>query len=451
MTHIKIKQGLDIPIAGHPVLEVGEGNSVSSLALRGGDYNGMKPALLVKVGDRVKLGQPLFKDKKCEAIIYTSPGAGVVRTIHRGQKRAFLSIVIDLDGDEEVIFEEYSRGDISRLKEKEIKDQLIRSGLWTALRSRPFDKVAHPEIRPHSLFVTAMDTAPLSPDINLIVKDKEKEFETGLEILSRLTEGLVHVCVGPGSDVTVEESEKIRYHVFSGPHPAGLVGTHIHFIDPVGRKKTVWHLSLQDLIAFGRLFLTGRLSTERIISLVGPGVKNPRMIRTRLGASILDLTRDELVGEKTYRFISGSVLSGTQASAPETGYLGRYDQQVAVVEEGHAREFLGMISPGGDKFSVKNVFLSKLFLGKKFNFTTSTQGGRRALVPIGSYEQVMPLDIIPTYLLRSLLARDTDQAVELGALELVEEDIALCTFVCPSKHDYGPILRDNLIQIEKEG
>jgi Na+-transporting NADH:ubiquinone oxidoreductase subunit A len=268
--------------------------------------------------------------------------------------------------------------------------------------------------------------------------------------MEKLTKGKIHVCMSPNAKLPIRNSDKTKYHTFDGPHPAGLAGTHIHFIDPVSLGKTVWQIGIQDVITIGHLFLKGKISTERVISLAGPMVKNPRLIKTQMGSSVMDLTIDELKEDKELRRISGSVLSGNKANDQALGYLGRYHQQVSVIKENNQREFLGMITPGMNRFSIKNVFLAKLLFGKKFHMTSGTNGSKRAMVPIGSYEKIMPLDIIATYMLRSAIARDTDKLMSLGGLELIEEDLALCTFVCPSKYDYGPILRDNLNIIEKE-
>ncbi len=267
--------------------------------------------------------------------------------------------------------------------------------------------------------------------------------------LGRLTEGPVFVCRRPAVALPGDDQPKVRKAEFEGPHPAGLPGTHIHFLDPVGPKKTVWQIGYQDVIAIGRLLSSGRYDGQRVISIAGPAVKNPQVVRTTMGASTSELTASNLTPGDN-RIITGSVLSG-RAIAPKYDYLGRYHLQVSVLPEGHEREFLGWLAPGSKKFSVTRVFASALSGGRKFAFTTSTEGSKRAMVPIGTYEQVMPLDIIPTFLLRSLIVGDTDQAQALGCLELDEEDLALCTFVCPGKYEYGPILRKVLAQIEKDG
>jgi Na+-transporting NADH:ubiquinone oxidoreductase subunit A len=315
------------------------------------------------------------------------------------------------------------------------------------LRTRPYSKIPVPGSQPHSLFVTAMDTNPLSADPALVIAAASTDFSAGLQVLTRLMDGPVHLCVAAGADIQAVEG--VTRHEFSGPHPAGLVGTHIHFIDPVSAGKTVWHIGYQDVIAIGRLFLTGRLDTARVVALSGPSVVNPLLLRTRLGASIADLTQGCLrAGD--IRLISGSVLSGRRAEGP-LGYLGRYHNQVSALEEGAQRTFMRYLSPGADAHSALPIYVSSLKPAKTFAMNCNTNGSERAMVPLGNYEKVMPLDILPTQLLRALIVGDTETAQKLGCLELDEEDLALCTYVCVGKYEYGPILRKNLSRIEKEG
>ena len=445
-SRIKVKKGLDLPITGAPEQTIEEGAAVTQVAVIGSDYNGMRPTMAVKEGDDVALGQLLFEDKKTPGVRYTSPGSGKVVAVNRGAKRALQSVVIALSGDAEERFEQFSDVAPDELSREQVRDKLVASGLWTALRTRPFSKVPSPESTPHSLFVTAIDTNPLSADPQVVLAEHEADFTLGVGLLSKLSEGPTYLCKAPGASINGSEGQEVE---FAGPHPAGLPGTHIHFVDPVGANKTVWYINYQDVIAVGKLFSTPRLSVERIIALAGPQVERPRLIRTRVGAQLSEVTGGQLrAGEN--RIISGSVLSG-RAAVGSFDFLGRYHLQVSVLAEGREREFLGWQKPGVDKFSVKNVFVSKLFPGKLFNFTTSTEGSDRALVPISSYEGVMPLDVVPTFLLRSLITGDTEQAQLLGALELDEEDLGLCSFVCPGKHEFGPLLRKNLEQIELEG
>lgn len=447
---ITIKKGLDLPIAGEPSALIENGPAIRSVALIGPDYVGMKPTLAVDVGDTVKKGQMIFSDKKTEGVIYTSPVSGKVKEINRGAKRVFQSMVIEVQGSDEETFASYSDDALASLTRDQVQENLLQSGLWSSLRTRPFSRVPAPGTEPHSIFVTAIDTNPLAPPPEVVLGEEPRAFTQGLQVLRTLSEGKLYLCKAPGTNLPGCELDFVTVEEFGGPHPAGLPGTHIHFLDPVSDKKTVWTINYQDVIAIGKLFATGKLSTERVISLAGPVVKNPKLLKTTLGASLHDLTEGNLE-EGENRLISGSALSGRASEGP-FAYLGRYALQVTVLKEGNHRDFLGWMGPGFNKFSVVPVFISSwLGQGKKRSFTTSTEGSKRAMIPIGTYEKVMPLDILPTFLLRALITEDTEQAKELGCLELDEEDLSLCTFVCPGKYNYGSLLRDNLTKIEIEG
>lgn len=447
---ITIKKGLDLPIKGEPKQEITEGKKVRSVAILGPDYNGMKPTMAVAVGDKVKLGQTLFTDKKNPGVKFTAPGAGTVSAINRGEKRVLQSVVIELDETEEAVqFKSCSKAELAGLSSETIEENLVESGLWNAFRTRPYSKSPALNSRPRSIFVTATDTNPLAAHVGPIVAAKQEAFDFGLEVIVKMTEGKTYLCIGAGDSVRTD-CDKVTVEKFGGKHPAGLAGTHIHFLDPVNHDKTVWSIGYQDVIAIGELFQTGRLNPERVISLAGPGVKEPRLVRTRLGADLSELTQGELKETQENRIVSGSVLYGHQAAGP-MAYLGRFDQQVSVLEEGRKRDFLGWKMPGFTKYSTKPVYASAPYNAAKRAFTTNLGGSPRAMVPSGMYEAVMPLDLEPVYLLRALITEDTDLAQALGCLELAEEDLALCTFVCTGKYDFGPILRENLTRIEKEG
>lgn len=451
---ITIKQGLDLPINGKPEQVIRNGNAVTEVAVLGEEFVGMRPSMKVREGDIVKKGQVLFEDKKNPGVVFTAPASGTVVAINRGEKRVLQSVVIRVEGDEQITFNCYEEAQLASLTADQVKQNLVESGLWTAFRTRPFSKVPALDAEPSSIFVNAMDTNPLSADPEVIIAENNQAFFNGLTVLSRLFDGskTVHLCGAADSNILNAAQSKqianVQTNRFKGPHPAGLAGTHIHFIDPVSITKQVWYLNYQDVIAIGQLFTTGELNVERVISLAGPQVKNPRLIRTRLGANLSQLTANEL-NDGENRVISGSVLSGTTATGPHD-YLGRYALQVSVLLEGRNKEFFGMIAPYSDKFSITRTTLGH-FAKKLFNFTTAVHGSERAMVPTGAYERVMPLDIIPTLLLRDLAAGDTDSAQALGCLELDEEDLALCTFVCSGKNNWGPLLRQALEKIEKEG
>jgi Na+-transporting NADH:ubiquinone oxidoreductase subunit A len=445
---ISIKRGLDLPLSGAPRQAIEDGPRIHSVAVLGMDCPGIKPALLVREGDRVRRGQALFADKADPALRCTAPAPGVVTAINRGHKRVLQSVVINVAGEEgDETFAAHPAAALARLDRNAVQEQLLASGQWTALRTRPFGKVPRPGTTPHSIFVTAMDSNPLAADPALLIREQQDGFRNGLTVLSRLTDGPVWVCRAASADLPSFANGQVREESFAGVHPAGNAGTHIHFLDPVGPGKTVWAVGYQEVIAIGRLFTTGRLHSERVVALAGPQVENPCLLRTRVGAALDDLTAGRLhAGDN--RVISGSVLNGHTARGA-LAWLGRLANQVTVLREGRERRLLGYLSPGLNRHSVFNIYLSKLFPGKRFALTTATNGGERAMVPLGQYEQVMPLDILPTQLLRALVVGDTEAAQALGALELVEEDLALCSYVCAGKYEYGPILRDNLTRIEQ--
>ena len=446
---IKIKRGLNIPLAGAPSVEVDASLTARAVALLGADYHGMKPTMAVQVGDAVKRGDLLFTDKKCEGVRYTAPAGGRVAAINRGAKRAFQSIVIEVDGDEAQVFQQYSAQDAVALSPDAIKQQLIDAGQWTALKARPFGRVADPATTPSGLFITAIDTQPHAPDPEQVIARQSEAFELGQALLANMVSCPVYVCAAPGAQMPVAGHGRISRHDFAGPHPAGLAGTHVHFLMGASLQRIAWTIGYQDVIAVGRLFLDGALYTDRVISLAGPAVSQPRLVATRLGADLQALVAGEQDGADV-RLVSGSVLGGRGVQS-DTAYLGRYHQQVSLLKEGRERAFMGWLSPGLTKHSVMGIYLSSWFGSKPLAMSTNTNGSERAMVPVGAYEKVMPLDILPTQLLRALLVGDTETAQALGCLELDEEDLALCTYVCPGKYEYGGILRDNLTRIEKEG
>ena len=444
----KFSKGLDLPILGSPDQRIDEGRPPSKkVAVLGEDYIGLKPTMLVKVGDKVKQGQPLFEDKKNPGVTVTSPAAGNVIEINRGEKRALVSVVIQKEGKARVKCDSFDASDLYRIGEEKVRANLLKSGLWVSFRTRPFNKVPKVDDKPDSIFVNVMDTNPLAADPKVVVADDKEAFRQGLDILKNF--GVkVYLCKKLGSDIPTSKS--IDVVEFSGPHPSGNSSTHIHCVRPVNLNRTVWTINYQDVIAMGKFFVTGYLDTQRVIALGGPKVSSPRLIQTELGVSTDELLAGALEkGEK--RVISGSVLNGRVANGPRA-YLGRYDNQISVIDEDRERHLFGWIAPGPNRFSKLNVFISSIFgRNKLFNMTSSQNGSPRAVVPIGVYEKVMPLDILPTPLLKALLVKDTDMVQQLGGMELVEEDLALCTYVDPGKHDFAPVLRESLTQIELEG
>lgn len=445
---ITIKKGLDIPISGAPVQTIEDGQAITTVAVLGEEYVGMRPTMHVKVEDRVKKGQVLFEDKKNPGVKFTAPAAGVVKDVLRGAKRVLQAVVIEIDGDEQETFAKYDSADLAGLDRAKVVEQLNNSGQWVALRTRPFSRSPKLDAEPTAIFVNAMDTNPLAADPALIINEHKQAFIDGLKVLGNLTQGKVFVVKAADANVDTGDA-KVQLESAKGPHPAGLVGTHIHFLNPVSMTKHVWHIGYQDVIAYGKLFTTGEVFTDRVVALGGPAAKKPRLLRTRMGANVRELTKGELAQGKN-RVVSGSVLNGHKVDDAHQ-WLGRFHNQVSVLAEGDNKEFLGWIKPGVDQHSVTRAYLGHLSPKKLFAMTTTTNGSDRSMVPIGNYERVMPLDILPTILLRDLLSGDTEQAQKLGCLELDEEDLALCSYVCPGKYEYGPVLRNMLTEIEKEG
>ena len=446
---IKIRRGLELPISGKPQQSIEDGPSIRSAAIIGFDYFGMKPTMAVAVGDKVKKGQLLFTDKKTEGVRYTAPVAGTVSAINRGQQRVLQSVAIDIEGDEAEQFATYNSAELASLTREQVVENLVQSGLWTALKTRPYSKVPAIDGEPANIFVSAMDTNPLAADPSVVIAQKPEAFKQGITVLANLTQGKLYVSHAQGVDIPKVDAENIAYETFAGVHPAGNVGTQMHFLAPVSLTRTAWSIGYQDVIAVGELFTTGVLNSERVVALAGPQVESPRLVKTLVGANLDELTAGQIkTGD--IRVVSGSVFGGRTARGP-LAYLGRYHMQVTVLEEGRERPFLHYFTLGNSRFSKMPIYLSKLFGKKLFDFTTSANGSERAMVPVGAYERVMPMDMLPTQLLRALIVGDTDMAQKLGCLELEEEDLALCTFICPGKYEYGPILRDNLTRIEKEG
>ena len=463
----RIQKGLDLPIAGVPIQVVRAQVRHQRIALMADDFPALKPAMRVEEGATVKRGQVLFEDRKNPGVRHTAAAAGRVIGIHRGAKRALQSIVIDLSSAEReaerpgdvpdselVAFESYTGKSPESLTADEVRALLVESGQWTALRARPYSKVPAIDSEPAALFVTALDSHPLAPLPEVVLDGRAEDFDRGLHALCKLTSGTTYLCVDPDSGIEGAVTAPVQVEHFSGPHPSGTVGLHIHVLEPVHREKVVWHIHYADVMAIGSLFATGKLDVERIVSVAGPPVLDPRLVRTRLGAEVAAVVGDDCRGpngDEDVRLIAGSVLSGKKAMGDVFGFLGRYDRQVSVLREGRERVLMGWLTLGLDAFSILPIYLSKFFSKKRFAFSTTTNGSARAMVPIGMYEDIMPMDILPTFLLRSLIVGDIEQAERLGALELDEEDLALCTFVCPGKTNYGPILRANLEILEKEG
>ncbi|MGK0361284.1 MAG: Na+-transporting NADH:ubiquinone oxidoreductase subunit A [Bradymonadia bacterium] len=460
MTVHVIKRGLDLPIEGAPSQSIEPGAPLTRVALVADDYPFMRARMAVNVGDTVKRGQLLFEDRKAEGVRFTAPAAGTISAIHRGARRALQTVVIELSNgekagkpgtDELVKFENHSGKPPSELTPAQVKALLVESGMWTAIRKRPFNQVPAVESECAAIFVNAMDTSPLAVDPAIVLREQGAALKRGMQAVAKLTQGPVFFVKAKGAALDPGTIDRLRVEEFTGKHPAGLVGTHIHTLFGASRERVVWHLSAADVVRVGELFETGILPVETVVALAGPAVKSPRLVKTRLGACIDELTAGQLTDGET-RTVSGSVLHGRTAAGEIWGFLSRYSLQISVLSEDRERVFLGWLKPGNDKFSVTRAFTAGL-LGKKkgYDFTTTTHGSHRAMVPIGMFEKVMPLDIMPTFLLRALAVSDLDRAEALGCMELDEEDLSLCNFVSPGKNDFAVDLRRVLTTIWKEG
>ncbi len=448
----KIKKGLEIPIQGKPDPSKVYSVNTRTVGILGNDFHGMKPTMLVKEEDTVVKGQPLFEDKKNPGVLFTAPVSGKVSSINRGDRRAFLSLVIEKNFNDNNQIEFSSSQHLSDLTDDNIVNLLVKSGAWTAFKTRPFSKVPKIEDRPDEIFISLIDSNPLSIDPEQIIESEIDMFNEGLEVLSRLPRNSLNISTKPDCSIKKLNKEKVTYYEFSGPHPVGLVGTQIHNISPASLSNQIWTIGYQDVVMIGKLFNTGILDNSKKIALTGPMVKDPSIIDSENGANLDDVLMDKVIGENN-RIISGSVLTGSESVNP-VNFLGRYHNQITVLREvtKNDREFLNFLRPGLLKHSFLRIFFTKLNEKKlNLNYSTAMNGSDRAIVPLGIYEDIFPYKIMITQLLRSIVIGDTEAAQKLGVLELEEEDLALCTYSCPSKYDYGSLLREMLTKIEEEG
>ncbi len=442
---IDIKRGLDLPLAGAPEQAVYPGPEVDTVGLLGVDHRGLWPALAVEEGERVRKGQTVFADRKHPQVRFTAPASGIVSAIHRGPRRALLSVEIGRDeGAGEETFPVHEPESLAQLSGQAVRDTLQAAGLWPALRTRPFDRIPEPEGIAGALFVTAIDTNPWAADPAVVVARRADAFRHGLEVLGKLSAGTTYLCKAPGSALPVNDDPALKVAEFRGPHPAGLPGTHIHFLDPAGAEHTVWHIGYQDVIAIGELFTTGRVFTERVVALAGPAVDKPRLLSTCLGANIETLLGVEQPLPEL-RPLSGSVFDGRHATGP-LRFLGRYHQQVSLLHAQREHRLFGWLR-GRSRAPAPVAWLARR--RRTEVASTRLRGRPDGMLPTEAFERVLPLDIPAVPLLRALLAKDTETARELGCLELAEEDLALCSFVCPAKYEYGAALRANLELIEQ--
>jgi Na+-transporting NADH:ubiquinone oxidoreductase subunit A len=444
---IKITRGLNINLKGEAERVFATAPLPEVFAIKPTDFYGIIPKLLVKQGDQVKAGTPLFYDKNNEKVKFTAPVSGEVVEIVRGEKRKILEIKIL--ADKEISYQEFTKADPKNLSREVIIETLLESGTWPFIRQRPYNTIANPNQKPKSIFISAFETAPLAPDNDFILHGHGEDFQIGLDAIAKLTDGKVHLNVS--ADLAVSKvftnSKGVQVNKFSGPHPAGNVGVQIHHLDPINKGEVVWFLYPQDVLAIGKLFKEGKYDATRVIALTGSQVKSPKYFKTIQGCSLKNILSGNLLEEKN-RIISGNVLMGSQV-LPE-GFLGFYDTQVTVIPEGDEPEFMGWLIPSSDRFSMSRTFFSWLTPGKEYELNTNLHGEERAFVVTGEYEKVFPFDIYPVQLLKSILVEDIDLMEKLGIYEVAEEDFALCEFVCTSKIDSQKIIRKGMDMIKKE-
>ena len=443
---IRLKKGLKINLQGEADKVYASVPQSEFFCLKPTDFHGLTPKLMVKEGDKVQAGSCLFFDKYNDKIRFASPVSGTVEAVVRGAKRKILEI--HLKADSEIVYEKFPVAD-SVANREEIIDTLLKSGVWPFIRQKPFDVIANPSDKPKAIFISSFNTAPLSPDNDFVVHGLDNEFQKGIDILTKLTDGLVHFNVDGNTNPSkvFTSCKGVTLNKISGVHPAGNVGVQIHHIDPINKGEVVWYLYPQDVLTIARLFTDGKYDVSRIVALTGPQVEKPRYYRMISGASIKNmLDENSIVGENN-RFISGNVLTGDQIDAE--GYLGFYDSQITVLEEGNEQSFLGWLSPNLDKFSMSKSYFSWLFPSRKYALNTNYNGEERAYVVTGQYEKVLPMDIYPMQLIKACLIEDIDQMEQLGIYEISPEDVALCEFVCTSKMEVQSIIREGLDLIKK--
>ena len=445
--HIKLKKGFTINLVGKPVRQLAEAPLSDTFALKPIDFPGLiRPKVTVKEGDTVKAGSPILFDKKMNSVMYCAPVSGEVVEIKRGDRRKLLEIKILADKTiEHEQFKEYSISEIPSLKKEDALEAMLKSGVWPQIIQRPYGIVANPDDTPKSIFISTFDTSPLAPDYDFLLKGQGNYFEAGIEVLKKFTSGKVHLGVDANAEVSsvVGTAKGIEVHKFSGPHPAGNVGVHIHHVDPIGKGQVVWTVNPYGVVQIGRLFLDGIYDGSKLIALTGSEVKEPQYYRTYQGACIDKLVANTLRNDHV-RYISGNVLTGDKI--PADGYLGFYDHQITVIPEGDYYEFLGWMKPTMNKLSFHRAIglLSFLNPKKEYVLDSNMRGEERAFVQTGIYEQVLPMDILPEYLIKAIMAEDYEDMEALGIYEVIEEDVALCEFIDISKHDFQHLIREGI-------
>lgn len=447
MNQYKIKTGYDLPIKGQAEKTILGSTEPGHLYVHPTRFPGIKPRMLVKKGDTVKRGTPLFHDKTHHERIFVSPGAGIIEDIVLGERRALDKVSIKLQGDDVEQFRAYKQDEISGISREELIQHLMQGGLWPQVRQRPFSRIAHPEAQPSSIFVNCMDTAPLAADPEFNLQGKTIEFQAGIEALKVLCP-TIHVVVATGNNSSdFLKVQGVQQHSFAGKHPAGLTSTHIHKIDPLSHGKVVWYLNARDVVDIGDFLLVGQYPVERVVGLVGPGAKKTGYVKTRKGVPMGEIASRGETSENV-RLISGNVLSGVAAAADDG--LGLYDDLVTVVPEGGQERFLGWLIPGLSRPTFSRAYLAGLLPGRKLDMDTSLNGEERAFVKTGDYEKVMGLDVLPDFLVKAILVEDIERMEQLGILEVDPEDFALCAYVCPSKIEFCDIVARGIDMMEAE-
>lgn len=446
---IKLRRGFDIKVAGRPVKELVGDLGSATYAVKPIDFIGLMPIpkMLVEEGAQVLAGDKLFFDKQRPDVFFSSPVSGEVVEIKRGPKRSIVEVIVL--ADKEIKFKDFGATDPNTLSREQVVERMLESGAWTALRQRPFDVVADAADDPKGIFISGFDSAPLAANFNYTMAGLSREFQAGIDALSKLTSGTIHLSL----DAKVKPADTflnatgVEKHWFDGPHPSGTVGVQIHNIDPIAKGETAWYINPMDVVAVGRLFADGQYNTARKIAVAGPEVKKPAYFDTYLGANIENLVKDNLKMDHV-RFISGNPLTGKQITA--TGYVSYFDSVVSVIEEGDFYEMFGWILPSYARPSISPTFPWGFFPGMEYDVNTNTHGEERAFVVTGQYESVTPMDIYPQHLLKAIMARDFEQMEGLGIYEVGEEDLALCEFVCTSKFPVQQVLREGLDYVREQ-
>ena len=455
MINHTLKKGYDIKLAGKTESVIVEADKAKLYASQPPDFMGLRPKLDVEEGAEVKIGSPLYHDKLHPEIKFVSPASGKVANINRGDRRAIMEVVIESDGQKSTIeYEKYSLDQLEELSPDDIKKQMLESGLWPVIRQRPYSKIANPGIKPRDIFICAMDTAPLAADPEFLLQDEDENFQAGIKVLKKLTEGKLFLSIDGSKEShvsAIEKAQDVEMHSFKGKHPAGNVSVHIHHVAPIKIGDIVWYVYAADVALIGKLFLNGVYPVERIVAVAGSSVKAEarKYYKTRVGISVQTLANEGNLLDENARYITGNVMSGRKIN--ENGYLGFYDRTLTVIPEVRKRVLFGWLTPGLKEESFSRLFLSKLFPSKEYIKDTRIHGGKRAFIQTGEYEKLLPMDILPMHLVKSIMAEEIEDMLALGLLEVDEEDFALCSYICPSKIHFGSYIRQGLDILEKEG